>query len=177
MSRNRPQGTKSPERLVLSWKTLRIPQLHVKWSFDDVLIFRCVPLLENDQNKIWYGELFYPKSHTLAGSVSELSHTGEIFLTPNGAIRWYSREPIETSFVKDSLRKPCMYVCIARESGRAQRLTRPKCAILGKISRHIKTFFGRFQREERKLFYQFLRVSLRGSARLAILKKKNRRQI
>ena len=73
MSRNRPQGTKSPERLVLSWKTLRIPQLHVKWSFDDVLIFRCVPLLENDQNKIWYGELFYPKSHTLAGSVSELS--------------------------------------------------------------------------------------------------------
>ena len=65
-----------------------------------------------------------------------------------------------------------MYVCIARESGRAQRLTRPKCAILGKITRHIKTFFGRFQREERKLFYQFLRVSLRGSARLAILKKK-----
>ena len=56
--------------------------------------------------------------------------------------------------------------------GRAQRLTRPKCAILGKITRHIKTFFGRFQREERKLFYQFLRVSLRGSARLAILKKK-----
>ena len=49
--------------------------LHVKWCFDDVLIFRCVPLLENDQNKIWYGELFYPKSHTLAGSVSELSHT------------------------------------------------------------------------------------------------------
>ena len=56
--------------------------------------------------------------------------------------------------------------------GRAQRLTRPKCAILGKITRHIKTFFGRFQREERRLFYQFLRVSLRGSARLAILKKK-----
>ena len=34
----------------------------------------------------------------------------------NCKIRWYSREPIETSFVKDSLRKPCMYVCIARES-------------------------------------------------------------
>ena len=33
--------------------------------------------------------------------------------------------------------------------GRAQRLTRPKCAFLGKIIRHIKKFFGRFQREER----------------------------
>ena len=64
-----------------SWKTLRIPQLHVKWSFDDVLIFRCVPLFENDPKIFWYDELFYPKSHTLAGSVSELSHTEEIFLT------------------------------------------------------------------------------------------------
>ena len=36
----------------------------------------------------WYDELFSPKSHTLAGSVSELSHTGEIFWPPNGAIRW-----------------------------------------------------------------------------------------
>ena len=33
--------------------------------------------------------------------------------------------------------------------GRAQRLTRPKCAILGKITRHIKIFLDRFQREER----------------------------
>ena len=33
----------------------------------------CVPLFENDQKRFWYDELFYPKSHTLAGSVSELS--------------------------------------------------------------------------------------------------------
>jgi hypothetical protein len=33
--------------------------------------------------------------------------------------------------------------------GRAQRLTRPKCAFLGKITRQIKNFLGRFQREER----------------------------
>ena len=49
---------------------------------------RCVPLFENDQKIFWYDELFSPKSHTLAGSVSELSHTGEIFWPPNGAIRW-----------------------------------------------------------------------------------------
>ena len=47
--------------------------LHVKWSFDDVLIFRCVPLSKNDQ--IFFGifELFFPKTYTLKGSVSELS--------------------------------------------------------------------------------------------------------
>ena len=34
--------------------------------------------------KNWYDELFYPKSHTLAGSVSELSHISLRIPTPSG---------------------------------------------------------------------------------------------
>ena len=49
--------------------------------------------------------------------------------------------------------------------GRAQRLTRPKCAILGKITRHIKTFFGRFQREERNEKWTTKRYGERGEKR------------
>ena len=51
--------------------------LHVKWCFDDVLIFRCVPLSKNDQNFFGNFELFSPKTYTLKGSVSELSHIME----------------------------------------------------------------------------------------------------
>ena len=38
--------------------------LHVKWSFDDVLIFRCVPLSKNDQN---FFEIlnYFPQKRTL----------------------------------------------------------------------------------------------------------------
>ena len=49
--------------------------------------------------------------------------------------------------------------------GRAQRLTRPKCAILGKITRHIKNFFGRFQREERNEKWTTTRYGERGEKR------------
>ena len=49
--------------------------------------------------------------------------------------------------------------------GRAQRLTRPKCAFLGKIIRHIKKFFGRFQREERNEKWTTKRYGERGEKR------------
>ena len=49
--------------------------------------------------------------------------------------------------------------------GRAQRLTRPKCAFLGKIIRHIKNFFGRFQREERNEKWTTKRYGERGEKR------------
>ena len=46
--------------------------------------------------------------------------------------------------------------------GRAQRLTRPKCAFLGKITRQIKNFFGCFQREERNEKWTTKRYGERG---------------
>ena len=49
--------------------------------------------------------------------------------------------------------------------GRAQRLTRPKCAFLGKIIHHIKKFSGRFQREERNEKWTTKRYGERGEKR------------
>ena len=43
----------------------------------------------------------------------------ELPFLQNSKIRWYSRKPIETSFIKDSLRKPYMYkvsfICIPKK--------------------------------------------------------------
>ena len=50
-----------------------IPHLHVKWKFDDAIIFHCVPRFEMDQKIFLIHELLSSKSHALAGSVSELS--------------------------------------------------------------------------------------------------------
>ena len=77
--------------------------LHVKWCFDDVLIFRCVPLSKNDQKSFWNFELFSPKTYTLKGSVSELSHTAEIFWPPkcseslNAAVRLHTSQCVSVS--------------------------------------------------------------------------------
>ena len=76
--------------------------LHMKWCFDDVLIFSCVPLSKNDLF-FWNFELFSPKTYTLKGSVSELSHTAEIFWPPkcseslNAAVRLHTSQCVSVS--------------------------------------------------------------------------------
>ena len=91
----------------------------------------------------------------------------ELPFLQNAKIRWYSRKPNETSFVKDSLRKPCMYVCIARESPHYfidfmseasvdwGRIVVPKPASpvfmishMNGLEAQISSIFRRFQREE-----------------------------